>query len=276
MNLLRILPKNILSQLVGRAVAIEQPRLLAHKVRDWFVERYHVDMNEAEFEIEQYPTLAKLFTRKLKPGLRPIGHGLVHPCDGALTCAEHIDGDSILQVKGRTYSLMQLLAGSLDASDTSVFYGGTHLVYYLCPTDYHRVHAPVDGEIVSVTHVPGALWPVNNWSVKNIGDLFAVNERVIFNFKTALGPVALVMVGATNVGQITVSFDSTIVSNTPASSSDFPCASPRVKKYDKPIRISKGEEIGIFNMGSTVVMLYGPSMVNVLPPLGQVRFGASL
>lgn len=269
MDLLRILPKNMLSQIVGRAVAIEYPESVAHGVRDWFIKRYRVNMSEAELSVEQYPTLAKLFTRKLKPGLRPIGEGLVHPCDGALTCAETIDSDSLLQVKGRSYSLSQLLSNSVDAS---IFYGGSHLIYYLCPTDYHRVHAPIDGEIVSVTHVPGALWPVNDWSVKNIGELFAVNERVIFNFITALGPVALVMVGATNVGQITVSFDSTIVSN---------CSSRTAKtvktvKYDKPIRISKGQEIGIFNMGSTVVMLYGPKFLNVLPKLGQVKVSESL
>lgn len=286
MQILKLLPKNTLSQMIGRIAQFEHPARASRALQDWFIKRYQLNMNEAELPAHEYASLAKLFTRKLKPGLRPIGQGIVHPCDGEITCAELIESDSLLQVKGRKYSLSQLLGhfgdkssvhraghdtqtSSGSAHEAQAYLGGAHIIYYLCPTDYHRVHSPIDGEVLSVTHVPGQLWPVNNWSVESIDDLFAVNERVIFNIKTALGPVALIMVGATNVGKITVSFDSEVISNTGGGGS-------RIKTYPNPVQIKKGEEVGVFNMGSTVVMLYGPQMVNVLPKLGKVRLGESL
>ncbi len=268
MQFLKLVPKNLLSRTVGKIAAVENPSWLATQTRDWFIDRYKINMNEAELPLEQYPSLAKLFTRKLKAGIRPIGQGVVHPCDSVLTCAEVIESDTLLQVKDRHYSLEQMLTSTVDARP---YLGGAHLIYYLCPTDYHRVHCPVDAEVTSVVHVPGHLWPVNNWSVQNIENLFAVNERVIFNLRTSLGPVALVMVGATNVGQITVSFDRSVVSNT------LPVGSPpRMKTYERPLRLRKGDELGIFNMGSTVVMFYPPKMLSVLPKLGPTRLGESL
>ena len=266
MEILKILPKNALSRLTGDLVALEHPKWVATHARDWFIKRYNIDMSEAELPVESYPSIAKLFTRKLKPGIRPIGEGLVHPCDGLLTCAEQIESNALVQAKGRHYKLSELL---VDDKALTTYGGGAHLVYYLCPTDYHRVHSPIDGEVTEVVHVPGALWPVNEWSVQNIADLFSVNERVIFYIKTALGPVALVMVGATNVGKITVSFDPSLVANVGGSEVVR-------KKYDKSVRIKKGDELGIFNMGSTVVMIYPRNMLNVLPKLGATKLGQSL
>jgi phosphatidylserine decarboxylase len=267
MELLKYLPKNVISRVTGDLVAIERPKLFARQVRDWFIQRYDINMHEAELPLESYPSVAKLFTRKLKPGIRPIGEGLVHPCDGRLTCAELIESNSLVQAKGHHYRLNALL---VDEKALNLYGGGAHLVYYLCPTDYHRVHAPVDGEVTEVVHVPGALWPVNEWSVQNIADLFSVNERVIFNIKTALGPVALVMVGATNVGKITVSFDPCVVGN------QGDLREPHRKTYDNPVKIKKGDELGVFNMGSTVVMIYPKNMLNVLPKLGATKLGQSL
>ena len=301
MQILKVLPKNLLSRVVGELASIESPEVVSLAARDWFIKQYKINMDEAELPLSEYPSVAKLFTRKLKPGARPIVEGIVHPCDAKLTCAEVIDGDSLIQAKGRHYSLAKLLGARenelLDSSGSqrdlnsaavlpsnslkhsqkkelliqpSEFLGGTHLVYYLCPTDYHRVHAPVAGEVVQVVHIPGQLWPVNDWSVSRIPELFAVNERVIFYLRTALGPVALIMVGATNVGKISVSFDEEIVTN----QSRF--GSPFIKSYVRPIKIEKGQELGIFHMGSTVVMLYGPGQMNVLPATGPVRLGESV
>jgi phosphatidylserine decarboxylase len=268
MQILRVLPKNILSQCVGGLVSIEQPEAVAIRARDWFIKRYKINLEEAEFPLAMYPSISKLFTRRLKPGVRPIGEGVVHPCDGELTCVEVIDYDTLIQAKGKKYSISKLLR---DQTAPKKFSGGAHLVYYLCPTDYHRVHSPIDGHISRVTHVPGHLWPVNSWSVNNIDELFSENERVIFHIDTALGPVALVMVGATNVGKITVSFDAEIITNRAGQSS-----TAYEKTYRKPIPISKGQELGIFNMGSTVVMIYPRKMINVLPKLGAVKLGQSL
>ncbi|MCB0349653.1 MAG: phosphatidylserine decarboxylase [Bdellovibrionales bacterium] len=268
MDYIRVLPKNLLSQAIGSLVSIEHPESLARKARDWFIKRYQINMAEAELPLESYPSISKLFTRKLKPGIRPIGDGIVHPCDAFLSCADEIDYDTLIQAKGKKYSLSKLLAND---KAPQIYTGGSHLVYYLCPTDYHRVHSPVDGEVTKVTHVPGKLWPVNVWSVQNIDELFSVNERVIFHIETALGPVELVMVGATNVGKITVSFDEEIVSNRVGQSHV-----PFVKSYLKPIKVSKGDELGVFNMGSTVVMIYPHGMLSVLPRLHKVKLGESV
>jgi len=267
MEILKILPKNALSRLTGKIVAVEKPEVAVKKIRDWFIKRYQINMNEAELPLASYPSISKLFTRRLKPGIRPLGEGLVHPCDAKLTCAEVIDSDNLIQAKGHHYKLSELLCESDAPKD---FGGGAHLVYYLCPTDYHRVHSPIDGEITKVVHVPGALWPVNAWSVQNIANLFSVNERVIYHYKTPLGPVALVMVGATNVGKITVSFDESFCTNV------VTACSPVVKEYSPAVKIKKGDEIGIFNMGSTVVMIYSKGLLNVLPKLGPVKLGESL
>jgi phosphatidylserine decarboxylase len=268
MEILKVLPKNLLSQAVGELAQIEKPEALAITARDWFIKRYKINVEEAELPLDHYPSIAKLFTRKLKAGVRPIGTGIVHPCDAALNCAEVISADSLIQAKGRTYSLAQFL---LQPRALETYRGGTHLVYYLCPTDYHRVHSPVDGHIVSVKHVPGHLWPVNNWSVNAIENLFAVNERVIVNIQTVQGPVALVMVGATNVGKITMSFDRGITTNSKNKNSKV-----KEKKYPSPIPIKRGDEVGVFNMGSTVIMIYPPGMIAKLPEVHKVKMGESL
>jgi phosphatidylserine decarboxylase len=276
MELLRILPKNLISRLTGDIVSLENPKWLVTAARNWFAKRYKINLAEAEFPIEHYSSIQKLFTRKLKPGIRPIGEGLVHPCDARLTLAEIIEQNTLIQAKGKTYDLNELLASSSAAEE---FQNGAALVYYLCPTDYHRVHSPVDGEVVEVIHVPGELWPVNEWSVQNIQNLFSVNERVIYKIKTPLGLVALVMVGATNVGQISVSFDSSIVTNSVKNNKSvisWAGTTPFYKKYNPPHQIKKGEELGVFNMGSTVVMIYAKNMLNVVPRLGAVKLGASL
>ena len=265
MEILKLLPKNILSQVVGKLVNVGHPSALALWARDWFIERYNIDMSEAEHSLEEYPTIAKLFTRKLKPGLRRIGEGFIHPCDGRLTHAEKFSYDNLIQAKGKKYSLSKLLA---DTSSAQIFADGTQFTYYLCPTDYHRVHSPVTGQVTRLVYVPGHLWPVNEWSVQNIDELFSVNERLIFHFQTLRGPVALVMVGATNVGKITVSFDPKIVTNSGLKAF--------TRTYKTPVEVKKGEEIGVFNMGSTVVVIYSRDMVKKLPQFGPVKMGESL
>lgn len=277
MEILKYIPKNLLSRTVGGLVSIEHPTWLAEKARDWFVKRYKINMDEAEFPLQSYPSIGKLFVRRLKSGVRPIGKGLIHPCDSVLTQAEIIEGETLIQAKGKTYKLSDFVC---DAKALDKFAGGVALTYYLCPTDYHRVHVPIDSEVTSAIYVPGALWPVNEWSVSNIDHLFAVNERVIFNLRSPVGEVSLVMVGATNVGKITASFDKDLVTN--QSSGVAPTGwiehgTGYFKREYKPAHaVKKGEEIGVFNMGSTVVMLYSKSILNVVPKLGPTRLGESV
>lgn len=259
MEYIRLLPKNALSRSVGRVVRWGGLPFLARQARDWFIKKYKIDMSEAELPLESYPTIGELFIRRLKPGLRPIANSAfaVHPCDGQLTQHGPVQDGQILQTKGINYSVADLLKCS--ASEGDIYRSGYFVTYYLCPTDYHRVHSSVSGEIDSVVHVPGRLWPVNPWSVENISQLFAINERVIFNIKTPLGPVSLVMVGATNVGEISVSFDSRVKTNIADSSLE-----PQRYSYRPPVVVEKGAELGIFHMGSSVVVLYSQEFIRAV------------
>lgn len=269
-SLLYLVPKNLLSYLVGILVEIKWPHYLNSPLKKWFVKRYQIDMSEATYALESYETIGQLFVRQLKTGKRPIGKGFVHPCDALLTQGGAILHDQLIQAKGKSYSLKKLLA---DHPQWEKFSGGHYLTYYLCPTDYHRVHSPVTGKIISCTHVPGRLWPVNPWSVENITDLFAVNERTITLIESTEGCIAYIMVGATNVGKMTMSFDSEIVTN----QSHF--SKLRTKKYQPALPIDKGAELGVFNMGSTVIVLTTPKYFKGLWPSGyqqKVKMGESL
>ena len=269
-NLLYLVPKNLLSFIVGFLVEIKFPSFINNPLKKWFVNRYQIDMEEAEYSMDSYATLGQLFTRKLKAGKRPINKGFVHPCDAKLTQGGVILKGQLIQAKGKSYSLQKFLA---DQNYWQEFEGGHYLTYYLCPTDYHRVHSPVSGKILSCTHVPGRLWPVNPWSVENITQLFAINERTLTLIETDRGKVMLVMVGATNVGKMSMSFDNEIVTNM----SHF--RRLESKTYQPPISIEKGAELGIFNMGSTVIVLTTPDYFEGLWPEGfsnTTRMGESL
>lgn len=265
MQYIRYLPKNHLSRVVGRLAHLREPKWLARRARDWFVKRYNINLDEAELPLEQYESIGDLFIRRLKPGARPIQGSVVHPCDAVLTVAGKVESDRLIQTKGIDYSLNELLR---DPSAVSAFLGGHFLTYYLCPTDYHRVHSPISGTVEKVIHVPGRLWPVNPWSVENISQLFAVNERVIFRLRTAVGPVAVVMVGATNVGQISVSFDSSIRTNVAGA------LTTAVRDYKHSIKV--GDELGIFHMGSSVVVVYPEGALKELPAIGPVKLGQAI
>ncbi len=267
-NLLYLIPKNLLSYFVGRLVDVRWPAILNTPLKSWFVKRYQIDMSEAEHPIESYETLAQLFARRLKKGKRPIQRGIVHPCDAKLTQSGIITDGKLIQAKGIDYGLKEFLASQ---SFWAEFQGGSYLTYYLCPTDYHRVHSPISGEIKSCTHVPGRLWPVNPWSVENISQLFAINERTITLIENDKGKIALVMVGATNVGKISMCFDQDIVTN----QSHFRKLKSRV--YAPSIPIEKGSELGVFNMGSTVVLLFTPGFLAESPRVDIVtKVGQSL
>ena len=157
----------------------------------------------------------------------------------------------LIQAKNKFYDVKDLTE-DLKAMDK--YNNGSFLTYYLCPTDYHRVHSPVTGYIKRVVHIPGALWPVNSWSTENIHELFSINERVLVEIETERGLVAVMFVGATNVGQICLSFDSKIRGNQLMSNA------VHEKKYEN-LKVTKGDELGMFRMGSTVVMLYATDVL---------------
>ncbi len=262
--LLYLLPKNLLSQVVGKAADVPWPKPLLVPLLKIFVRYYKIDMSEAEKSLQECRTLNELFTRRLKPGCRPIAQGaqIVHPSDSRLTQCSVVVKGTIIQAKGKCYEIAKFLGGVEIAN---CFEGGVSLTYYLCPTDYHRVHSPVTGEICSVTYLPGELWPVNEWSVKNISNLFSRNERVVVEIERARDRVAVVLVGATNVGQISLAFDPTVRSNQ-KSVEGFKTV------YKAKPKIGVGEELGTFHMGSTVIVLYEKGVI----PFERVRVGPVL
>lgn len=247
----RILPKRRLSRLVGHIVHWRGPSWWAKASIRAFAWFYNINLEEAEKPYSEYPSIGEFFVRRLKVGRRPVGASwAVHPADSRITQAYPIDDGTLIQAKGLNYRLDEF---TQDPDCTKKWAGGFFLTYYLCPTDYHRVHSPVDGEITNVRYMPGQLWPVNEWSTQNVANLFSVNERILVEIETDLGPVGVVFVGATNVGHICLSFDETIQGNQKG---------PHIfkhKEYEPTIQTHKGAELGMFRMGSTVVMLYPPS-----------------
>lgn len=268
MEYIKYLPKNHISRATGQLAQLEQPKWLVDRAKSWFVDRYQLNMDEAEHPLSYYRSLGELFTRRLKEGARPMAEGLVHPCDAQLTQMGTIESGQLLQNKGTTYSLADFIKDPVVAEG---FEGGSFLTYYLCPTDYHRVHCPIQSKLEQLVHIPGHLWPVNPWSVENISQLFAINERVVFHLETEFGKIVLVMIGATNVGQIEVPFDPEIRTN--LNNSD---RSPLRKTYCQAIDLEKGDELGVFHMGSSVVMLLPEGMMKQLPAPTAVKLGESL
>ncbi len=266
--LLKVLPKNYLSYGVGKLSEMKLPPWLNRPLLSWFASRYGINLSEVEKEIGQYPSLSEFFVRQLKAGSRPIQDGIVHPSDSTITQLGLVERQTLIQAKGLTYNLSDLLQDTKVATELE---GGVYATYYLCPADYHCVHSPVDGEVFKVTHVPGELWPVNTWSVSSVKNLFPRNERLVIEMKSEGRLAVMVMVGATNVGKMSLSFDS-IVTNQPNQRKLF------YRTYSTPIKIKKGELVGRFHLGSTVVMIYEPGL---LPQnwnqakLGQVKYGQS-
>lgn len=280
--LMPVLPKDDLSYWVGRLVHQNLPDPVRIASMEAFVKAYGIDMSEAELPLEAYRSIGDLFTRKLKEDIRPLGAGIVHPCDAKIAEAGSVSEGKLTQVKGITYTCEELLQNKAAAE---LFTNGTFATYYLCPTDYHRVHIPLDVSVEEVIHIPGAFWPVNQWSVSNVPKLYAINERVAMIFRTDQGErLALVMVAATNVGAITCSFEPRINSTVRQSGRAITHIRfggdgmrSSVERQDKTIlegpaiHLKKGDEAGIFSMGSSVVMLMDQGISQRLA-LNEERF----
>lgn len=236
-RILKFLPRITLSRFIGQIARIQWPQFFNQLLLKHFVKTYKINMSEAEKDLTEYKSLNDLFTRRLKSGVRPIADSFcVHPADSRITQHGEISQGQLIQAKGITYSLANFLGNNEQAAR---YEGGYFIVYYLCPTDYHRVHAPVEGVIKNIKKLGLDLWPVHDESVNEIKDLFIANERVVVSLNTQLGPVETVFVGATNVGSIDV----------------FKTVGDTVQK---------GEELGVFQFGSTVVMVY-PKAMKIAP-----------
>jgi len=277
MRLLAFVPKNHLSAFVGWLAHIALPQPLAVWSIRLFARLYRIDAGSAERPLEQYRSIGDFFTRNLAPGQRPIESDLTAPVDGRARGFGLIAGPELEQIKGKTYSIGEFLGDNRfaplgDAPLAPRYTGGTFCNFYLAPPDYHHIHSPVDGVITGVRAIPGKLWPVNDWSINSIDRLFAVNERIVVTIESSYGLVAVVMIGATNVGRISLTFDD-------LRSNLFPPHDQR-RLYDVPKPIKAGERLGTFHLGSSVVVLFEPGAVAPaalrLTRGGSVRFGQAL
>jgi len=242
------LPKQALTILAGKLAAAHAGRWTTAAIRH-FVAHYQVDMTEAaQSDITQYACFNDFFTRALLPGVRPLAQAAaICPVDGALSQCGAIAHDQIFQAKGHHYSTTALLGG--DAAAAALFKNGSFATIYLSPRDYHRVHMPCAGRLLSMAHVPGALFSVNPVTARGVPGLFARNERVVCLFDTPLGPMALVLVGATIVGSMAVVWHGQV----------NPPRTEHLRCWDyasQSIELQQGDEMGRFQLGSTVVVLF--------------------
>jgi phosphatidylserine decarboxylase len=260
----------LLSRVVGRLARLPLPRVLLLPLIRGYVHAYAVDLGEAERPAEGYSSFDDFFTRRLRPGVRPVDAGpetLVSPCDSELVSIGRVpEAGRLEQVKGRSYALEALLASSEEAA---AFRGGQQATLYLSPSMYHRVHSPVDGRIVAWRYLPGRLFPVNGVGARSVPGLYTRNERVVVLIDSeAHGRVALALVGAANVGRIALAFTD-LVTNAGGAPGRF--------EPEAPIPIQRGGELGVFHLGSTVVALVAdPRLQPAAAPRERVRVGQAL
>lgn len=260
-----ILPKKGLTELAGWGAG-KRGGWLTKVVIDIFVWWYNVDMNEAQKpDTASYRTFNDFFVRPLRDDARPTEtdpYVLVQPADGAISQLGHIAGEQIFQAKGHTYSLEALLAG--NAAMAKLFRDGEFVTTYLAPRDYHRVHMPCNGILREMIYVPGDLYSVNPLTAQNIPNLFARNERIICLFDTDFGPMAQILVGATIVGSIETVWAGTI---TPPREGIIKCWSWPAANEEGAVILLKGQEMGRFKLGSTVINLFAPGKIKLVENL---------
>jgi phosphatidylserine decarboxylase len=267
--LLAVLPKHGMSRAAGWLANRTIPSPLRPSVFRGFSRLFGAKPEEAELPLPAYPSINAFFTRALKAGARPVApEAIVSPADSTVGAYGPVANDTLLQAKGRNYSLAGLLG---DKALADRMEGGTYATLYLAPRDYHRIHVPIEGVITNATYIPGQLWPVNVHAVAHVADLFAVNERIVVVIEGARGGVmAVVLVGATMVGMTRLAFDDL---HTNARRREL-----QQRAYDPPLSVQAGGPLGHFEFGSTVILACSRD-AGLIEPLatGQtVRMGGRL
>ncbi|MGH8447509.1 MAG: archaetidylserine decarboxylase [Solimonas sp.] len=268
------LPTRWLSLLVFKLTQIRHVGFKNRLIR-LFLRGYTIDLGEAEFEnIESYESFNHFFTRALKPGARPLpddAQVFVSPVDGTVSQFGRIGEDRMIQAKGHTFSVYDLLPGDAAARD---FVGGEFCTIYLAPYNYHRIHMPIGGRLAHWTYVPGRLFSVNAATARALPNLFTRNERLNARFDTPAGPVALAMVGALFVGSLETVWSGRVTPPHLRSPSAGGQYAPM-----QAVELPRGAEMGRFNMGSTVILLAAPGAISWSSwlTLGQaIRLGETL
>lgn len=226
-----------------------------------YAKAYRVNMEEAQVD-GPFPSFDAFFTRKLRQGMRSISQDpVVSPADGLISAQGVVSSDSSILVKGQEYPVAELIGSPTEAKR---YVGGRYCVVYLSPRDYHRVHSPVAGMLTSIRGMPGDLYPVNSIGERYVRGLFIRNNRATFNIETEThGAVALVMIGATIVGRIGAS----------ALGDESP--KPGLTELTPPVKLERGDELGVFHLGSTVVLLVEPGVELSREP-GAVKYGETI
>ncbi len=244
-----VLPKHVLTALVWRIARIRHAATKDFLITR-FVALYDVDVEEVLKDVPaDFTTFNDFFIRELQADARPVDTGdgtIVSPVDGTVSVAGPVRGDSLIQAKGIDYSLDDLLATDLE--DAAAYIDGCFATIYLAPYNYHRIHAPLAGELVAARYIPGDLFSVNKTTVERVSGLFRRNERLVMHFKTDRGPAVLILVGALNVGSIA----------TPWTGELRPRKNGVVDVLDlssHPTVVKKGDLLGWFNLGSTVILM---------------------
>ena len=266
-----LLPKGALTNFAGRVAGAKGGAMTTRLIR-WFVAKYDVNMDEAANpDIASYHSFNEFFTRALKPGARPLAKAdFICPVDGRISQFGDIEDDQIFQAKGHKFTTTALVGGDKSLADK--FRHGHFANLYLSPRDYHRIHMPCDGKLTRMIYVPGDLFSVNPTTARSIPGLFARNERVVCVFDTANGPFVMTLVGATIVGSMATVWHGVV----------NPPRQPSICEWtyaDQNIVLKKGEELGRFLLGSTVVMLFPENTLAFNPdwqPAGPVRLGESM
>ncbi len=250
-----LVPQHALSRLVGW-LANSELGWIKRPFIHGFARHFGVNMSEAaEPDLDAYPNFNAFFTRALVDGARPLAeapNALLCPADGSISQIGDISAGSIFQAKGRYYSCEELLG---DADQARAFHNGSFATVYLSPKDYHRVHMPIAGELSAQTYIPGDLFSVNPTTAENLDRLFARNERLVCHFDTEVGPMAMVLVGAMIVAGISTVWDGQVAP---------PPREPKTINYKHAppgVKLTRGEEMGRFLLGSTVILLFPENTV---------------
>ncbi len=266
--IMHVLPKNLISRVFGWISEIPLPRFIRVPILLAFANFYKINLGEADKALAEYPSLNKFFTRALKEGVRVIDTSrtaVVSPVDGTVSQSGDVVEGRMIQAKGIDYTIRDLLENSPHVPR---FQNGKYMVLYLSPQDYHRIHSPYSGRIVGYTYSPGALFMVNNIAVNGLAGLFPKNERLTSYLETDHGMIAVVKVGATNVGKIVVTYDSVRTNRW--------IRRPLHHAYPSGIPIEKGQELGRFEMGSTVILVFEKNTVDLDQKISEhrkVKFG---
>lgn len=268
----RLAPKTLFSEAVGWGARVTVPRPLRARAYTAFARVVGASLDEVELPLSEYRSLGSFFARRLRPGARDVANdpGIgVSPCDGRVASAGEAEGGRMIQAKGHDYGLADLL---VDPELSAALDGGAYVTIYLAPRDYHRVHSPCDGELYGYDYVPGTLFPVSPRWAARVPNLFARNERVVMHMRGELGRFALVMVGAAGVGNMALAHDRVSTRSWRGAGRD-----PIRVRYDEPIPVARGDELGCFQLGSTVVLVFEPKRVRIRARDGDVvRFGQPL